>query len=127
MTEKATARVRAMMVAYRALAGRVFGSPRLADTLLWSILLFATGTWSACTPTVLRCFNTAYMRVLRKCAGGCLGADAELRAELGVPSIPTLLRRERLRYASRPSGATATQCSSAECGRKGDSMDGTDH
>ena len=44
MTEEATARVRAMMVAYRALAGRVFGFPklslrtklRLADTLLWS-------------------------------------------------------------------------------------------
>ena len=47
MTEEATARVRVMRVAYRALAGRVFGSPklslrtklRLADTLLWSILL----------------------------------------------------------------------------------------
>ena len=51
MTEEATARARAMMVVFRALAGRVFGSPklslrtkfRLADTLLWSILLFAAG------------------------------------------------------------------------------------
>ena len=73
MTEEATAGVRAMMVVHRALAGRVFGSPklslwtklRLADTLLWSILLFATGTWIACTPAVLRCFKTTYMRVLR--------------------------------------------------------------
>ena len=79
MTEEARARVKAMMAAYRALAGRVFGSPklsrrtrlRLADTLLWCILLFATGTWSLYTPTVLRCFNTVYMRVLRKCAGRC--------------------------------------------------------
>ena len=82
MMEEDTARVRAMMVVYLALAGRVFGSPklslwtklRLADTLLWFILLFATGPWSAFMPTVLRCFNTACMRVLRKCAGRCRGA-----------------------------------------------------
>ena len=63
------------------------------------------------------------MRVLRKCAERCRGAgnrttDAELRAELQVPGIPTLLRRERLRYVarSRPCGVTATQCSPAEAG-----------
>ena len=51
MTEEATARVRTMMAVCCALAGRVFGAPklslrtklRLADTLLWSILLFCHG------------------------------------------------------------------------------------
>ena len=104
-TEEATARVRMTMAAYRELAGLVCGSPkvslrtklRLADTLLWSILLFATGIWSTCTPTVLRCFNTAYMRVLRK------RADAW--------GMPTLLRRERLRCAARAARAGTPQLS----------------
>ena len=80
----------------------------------WSILLFASGTWSA--PTVLRCFNTAEMRVLRKCAGRCRGAgdrttDAELRSELQVPGIRTLLCRERWRYVARAARAGLPQLS----------------
>ena len=48
----------------------------------------------ACSAEV--CCNTGCMRVLRKCAGRCHGAgdqttDAELRAELQVPGIPTFL------------------------------------
>ena len=120
MTEEATARVRAMIVVYRALAGRVFGSPklslrtklRLADTLLWSILFFATATWSACTPTVLRYFNTALCGCCESVRGaGDRTTDAELRAELQVPGIPTLLRRERLRYVARAARAGLPQLS----------------
>ena len=52
----------------------------------------------------------ADMRVLRECAGRCRGTgsrttDAELRVELRVPGIPTLLRHERLRYVARAARA----------------------
>ena len=58
---------------------------------------------------MLRPFNTAYVRGLRKCAGWCRGAgdrttDAELRTELQVLGMPTLLR-ERLRYVARAARA----------------------
>ena len=50
----------------------------------------------------------AYMRVLRKCAGDQT-TDAELRAELQVRGIPTLLRRERLPYVARAARAGSPQ------------------
>ena len=102
-----------MLKAYLPLAKSTFGESSfliktrlvLAESLLFTRLTFALGSWDPLPLGLKRAMEAARMRLLRMILGefrreGGL-SDKAVREKLGVCSFDVLVRRHRLLYASR--------------------------
>ena len=109
-------RTQSMLHAYLPLAKSTFGEPSfpiktrllLAESLLFTRLTFALGSWDPLPLGLKRSMEAARMRVFRMILGefrkeGGL-SDRAVREKLGVCSFDVLVRRHRLLYASRVAG-----------------------
>ena len=114
--QEVSRRTQSMLHAYLPLAKSTFGEPSfpiktrlvLADSLLFTRLTFALGSWDPLPLGLKRSMEAARMRVFRMILGefrkeGGL-SDRAVREKLGVCSFDVLVRRHRLRYASRVAG-----------------------
>ena len=111
--QEVSRRTQSMLHAYLPLAKSTFGEPSfpiktrlvLADSLLFTRLTFALGSWDPLPLGLKRSMEAARMRVFRMILGefrkeGGL-SDRAVREKLGVCSFDDLVRRHRLLYASR--------------------------
>ena len=110
----AAVRVRKAMAAFAPLAACLFGAraiPRrlrlsLANSLVFSRLLFNVAAWPSVPQRAYQMLNAVYMRVLRRIAsqmrhgGERHATDADVRMVLGMPSLSIILARRRLMLLS---------------------------
>jgi hypothetical protein len=102
------------IAAFAPIATNFFASPaitkhtkvRLAQSLVFSRLLYCTHVWSKFEGAPFRVINNVYMRVLRRICGDVKKGkpqlnDALVRKQLNVPDLENLVRCRRLRYLSR--------------------------
>ena len=111
--QEVSRRTQSMLHACLPLAKSTFGEPSfpiktrlvLADSLLFTRLTFALGSWDPLPLGLKRSMEAARMQVFRMILGefrkeGGL-SDNAVREKLGVCSFDVLVRRHRLLYASR--------------------------
>ena len=111
--QEVSRRTQSMLHAYLPLAKSTLGEPSfpiktrlvLADSLLFTRLTCALGSWDPLPLGLKRSMEAARMRVFRMILGefrkeGGL-SDRAVREKLGVCSFDVLVRRHRLLYASR--------------------------